>query len=192
MITITNFAISNDLLEMNIGIEVDGGETVTSLVLWNQDTFKDDTQKIDLSSKIVGSGNTESIDIVPTDISESKFDGMYFIEIVSSDSADNAAVVAAISLRQYYHVVTALLYTVNTHCLNCNGNLQNALVLDMYLEGIKTALQVGRFRDAITFLSKINIITHTQDCDGCTQTTVNNTGDGWISVGVIDCVLESA
>lgn len=190
MITITQFAISNDLKEMQLDITVANSFRVTSVVLWNQDTFKDDTQKIDLSSKLAGTSESESISVVPSDISESQFDGLYLVQIESSDPSDNPALVAAISLRQYYSVVTKLLFTVNASCLNCNSNLQNAILLDMYLEAIKTALQVGRFRDAITFLEKINIVTHPSNCDVCTPDTVNGESNGWITVGVLDCVLD--
>lgn len=189
MITITQFSISNDLTTMQLDIAVGAGETVTSLKFWNQTTFKDGNQEVDLSTKLVGTGNTETITILPAEVSESSFSGMYFIEIESSDVADNPAVVAAISLRQFYSVVAALLFTINTSCLNCNTNLQNALVLDLYLEAIKTSLQVGRFRDAITFLSKINIVSTSIDCDTCFDQTVTDPGDGWVTVGVLDCIL---
>lgn len=189
MITITKFSISNDLLTMELGITVAINETVTSLKFWDEKTFKDANQEIDLSSKLAGITESEDITIVPSDVGISTFSGMYFIEIESSDVADNPAVVAAISLRQYYSTVSALLYTVNTSCLNCNNNLQNALVLDMYLEAIKTSLQLGRFRDAIYHLSKINIVTVSVDCDTCFNQPVEDPGDGWVSVGVLDCIL---
>lgn len=189
MITITQFSISNDLKEMQLDITVASTKRVTEVLLWNQDTFKDDNQKVDLSSKLAGTSENESLAIIPTDINESDFSGLYIIQITSDDVADKPAMVAAISLRQYYSVVTALLFTVNTSCLNCNTNLQNALLLDMYLEAIKTALQVGRFRDAITFLSKINITAHSVDCDTCKSSTINGSSDGWVTVGVLDCIL---
>ncbi len=190
MITITQFSISNDLKEMQLNVSVGSSYRVTEVVLWNQDTFKDDTKKIDLSSKLSGASESESLSIVPSDINESDFSGLYLVQITSNDPGDNPALVAAISLRQYYSVITKLLFTVNASCLNCNTNLQNAILIDMYLEAIKTALQVGRFRDAITSLEKINIVTHPSNCDVCTPDTVNGENNGWITVGVLDCVLE--
>lgn len=189
MITITQFSISNDLLEMDLAVSVDATQRVTSLKLWTDSTFKDPDLVKDLSSKLSGTSENETIKLVPSDIGATKFTGMYFLQIESDDVGDNPAMVAAVSLVQFYGVVTALLFTVNTSCLNCNTNLQNALLLDMYIEGIKSALRVGRFRDAITFFEKINIITNKTECSVCDQTTINSTGDGWVSVGVIDCTL---
>jgi hypothetical protein len=59
----------------------------------------------------------------------------------------------------------------------------------MYLEAVKTSLQVGRFRDAINHLAKINIVTVSTDCDDCYSQTTEDPGEGWVSVGVLDCVL---
>lgn len=189
MITITQFSISNDLLTMQLDFNVTVGETATSLKFWDEKTFKDTNQEIDLTAKLAGANETESVTIVPGDVGISTFSGMYFLEITSSEAGTNPAMVSAISLRQYYSTVSALLFTVNTSCLNCNNNLQNALVLDMYLEAIKTSLQLGRFRDAIYHLSKINIVTTSVDCDTCFNQPVEDPGDGWVSVGVLDCVL---
>ena len=189
MITITRLSIANDLKTMYLDVNVAAGQTVTSLTLWTSATFKDEDTKKDLTSKLSGTGNTESIELVPADINEAAFSDLYFLQIESSDSGDNPALAAAINLSQFYGTVAGLLYSVDTSCLNCNANLQNAILIDMYIEAIKTSLQVGRFRDAITFFEKINIVTKSSECTTCNQSTVNSSGDGWVSVGVIDCVL---
>ena len=189
MISITQFSISNDLAEMQLDIQVSAGKRVINLKAWDQGTFKDPVTAIDLSGKLSGASEIESITLIPSDFNAGSFDGLYLIEIESDDLADKKAMVAAINLKQYYGIIAALLYSVNTSCLNCNYNMQNAILLDMYIEAIKTSLQVGRFRDAITFINKITIITTSSECIACDQTTVNSSGDGWTSVGVLDCNL---
>jgi hypothetical protein len=190
MITITKLEITNDLTTLNLDIAVDNGQVVTSLSLWNEDTFKDVDNAVDLTSFLSGATNTESLTFAHTDIGTTLLSGLYFIEIKSDDAGDKDAVVSVINLNQFYGVVVALLFTVNTSCLNCNSNLQNALLLDMYMEGIGRALQVGRFQDAIIFLDKINIITVSVDCTNCFNQTITDPGTGWISVGVLDCLLD--
>lgn len=190
MITITKLSISNDLKTMSLDITVASGKLVTSLKLWTSSTFKDAAQEVDLTSKLAGTTNTESLTLTTSDIGGTNLSDLYFLEIGSNDVGDTNAVVAVINLRQFYGVVVALLFTVLPSCLNCNTNLQNALLLDLYMEAITRGLQVGRFQDAITFFNKINIVTNKVDCKDCFNQVVTDPGDGWVSIGVLDCILD--
>jgi len=93
-------------------------------------------------------------------------------------------------LTQYYIVQAKLISNIDLSCLSCNGNFQNALLFDLYLEATKVSLVLGRFQDAITNLNNLIITIETSDCDSCNniEPLVSSAGN-LVSVGVIDCLL---
>lgn len=187
-ISVTKFIVSNDLSTLDLEVSVEAGQTVTSLLLWNEDTYRDPLTAIDLSSKVVGTGDTEVISISAEEAEVGRFDGMYFLLIKDSD--ENAVVVATFNLTQYYIIQAKLIANIDLSCLNCNANFQNALLFDMYLEATKQALLLGRFQDAIDNLSKLIITIDTSDCDECNNIDpLVSTAGNIVSVGVLDCLL---
>lgn len=187
-ITVNTFIVSNDLSTIQLDVEVTSGQTVTELLLWDQDTYKDPAQSTDLSSLIVGSNNIESIEITASDAGVSSFSGIYFLQITTSEP--EAVITATLNLTQYYIVQAKLIANIDLSCLNCNGNFQNALLFDMYLEATKNSLILGRFQDAIDNLEKLIITIDTSDCDTCNDIEpLVSTAGNIVSVGVIDCLL---
>lgn len=158
--------------------------------MWDTKSFKDANNFTDVTPFLNGATNIESLELSNVDLQVANFSDMYFVEIISSDGGDNPAVASVVNLRLFYATIVALLYTVDASCLNCNTNLQSATLIDLYLENIRMANQVGRFRDAITFFNKMNIICAKTDCKDCYNQTVQDPGSGWVSVGVLDCILD--
>lgn len=187
-ISVTKFMVSNDLSTIELEVSVNAGQTVSSLLLWDKDTYKDPARSVNLSSLIVGSGNSETISISASDAGVSLFDGIYFLQITSSDS--EAVVVASFNLTQYYSVQAKLVANIDLSCLNCNTNFQNAMLFDMYLEATKNSLLLGRFQDAINNLEKLIITIDTSDCDECNDIApLVSTAGNVVSVGVLDCII---
>tara|TARA_R110000868_G_scaffold7826_4_gene41228 strand:+ start:2768 stop:3343 length:576 start_codon:yes stop_codon:yes gene_type:complete len=190
MITVTKFEVSSDRLSMNLNVSVGVGETVTSITLWTDSTYKSNTASIDLSSLISGATNEEDITITASQMQETPLDGIYFCEIESSDVADVPGIVATLSLTRFYTVIAQLTANVDLSCLNCNPNFQNALLLDLYVQAMVNSIRLGRFQDAIQHLNKINIF-NDYECAECAQISpVVSTAGNIVSVGVIDCTLN--
>ena len=186
-ITVTKFLVSNDLSKIDLEVSVDGGQTIDNIYLWTEETYKDPSSKIDLSTLLSGA-SSEEISISSNDASISQFDGMYFLQIETS--GDEAVVVATFNLTQYYITQAKLIANIDLSCLNCNANFQNALLFDLYLEATKQALLLGRFQDAIDNLEKLIITVDTSDCDECNDIEpLVSTAGNIVSVGVIDCLL---
>ena len=72
---ITLFKITDD--KTQIDLTITDAASVTTLYVWTASTYKDYTLAIDLSSKLTASA-TENITIIPTDLSITEFDGLYF------------------------------------------------------------------------------------------------------------------
>jgi hypothetical protein len=187
-ILINTFAVSNDLSTLSLDVTVDVGQTVTQLLLWTEETYKNPSTSVNLSSLLVGSSNNEIIEISADDAGLSNFKGMYFLQVTSSDP--EAVIAATFNLVQYYIVQAKLIANVDLTCLNCNTNFQNALLFDMYLEATKSALELGRFQDAIDNLKNIIITIDSSSCETCGDIeAIVSTAGNIVSVGVIDCLL---
>ncbi len=189
-ITISRFAVSNSRLSMALDIEVGAGETVTDIKLWTDRTYKNFGEAVDCNVLLSGTSNTENIVISGNETGDQYQDGIYFVQITSSDSSDVPGMVATVSLTRYYGVTAQLLANINLSCINCNENFQNATLLDLYVQGMSNALKLGRFRDAILFYNKINIFTEAT-CAECEDIgPVVSSAGNIVSVGVVDCILD--
>ena len=187
-ITVNTFMVSNDLSTIQLDVEVTAGQVVDSLLLWDQDTYKNPATAVSLTSLISGASNVESIEITAAQAGVSSFSGIYFLQIETDD--EEAVVVATFNLTQYYIIQAKLIANIDLSCLNCNGNFQNAILFDMYLEATKQSLVLGRFQDAIDNLKKLIITVDTSDCDTCNDIEpLVSTAGNIVSVGVIDCLL---
>lgn len=187
-ITVNTFMVSNDLSTIQLDVEVTSGQVVDNLLLWDQDTYKDPSTAVSLTSLISGASNVESIEITAAQAGVSSFSGIYFLQIETDD--EEAVVVATFNLTQYYIIQAKLIANIDLSCLNCNGNFQNAILFDMYLEATKQSLVLGRFQDAIDNLKKLIITVDTSDCDTCNNIEpLVSTAGNIVSVGVIDCLL---
>jgi hypothetical protein len=190
-ISVTRFMVTNNLLSIDLDVEINSGQTVTKLLLWDQKTYRDPSKSVNLTSLLSGSTNTESIVISASNAGVTKFDGMYFLQIETSDS--EAVVVATFNMTQYYTVQAKLIANIDLSCLNCNTNFQNALLFDLYLEATKQALLLGRYQDAIDNLAKLIITVDTSDCDACNDIEpLISTAGNIVSVGVLDCIIATS
>jgi hypothetical protein len=189
-ITINRFAVSNNRQTIALDITVGVGETVTDVKLWTDRTYKNAGLAVDCNSLLAGTSNIETIVIGNEQTGDSFQDGIYFVQITSSDSSDIPGIAATVSLTRYYGVTAQLLANVDLSCMNCNENFQNATLLDLYVQGMSNALKLGRFRDGILFHQKINIFTEAS-CAECSDIApaVSSAGN-IVSVGVVDCILD--
>ena len=180
--------VSNDMGSIELNMTVNTGETVTKILMWDNNNYRDPSQSKDLSSLIVGSSNSESITISASNADVSKFSGIYFVQIETSDS--EAVIVATMNMTQYYIIQAKLIANIDLSCLNCNANFQNALLFDLYLEATKNALMLGRFQDAIDNLKNLIITVDGSGCNSCGDIEpLVSTAGNIVSVGVIDCLL---
>jgi len=183
--------VSADRTTIDVDLETDSGQIFDGFTLWTEDTFKNPSTGIDLSSLLTGSTNTETFSISTTDAGVSSFDGIYFADI--TDDTPQGVSVATAPLAMYYAVLAKLLAGIDLSCLNCNTNFQNAVLLDLYVEAMKQALIRGRFQDAITYLNRINLYTSTVSCSECGDIAIEvSTAGNIVSVGVIDCELTTS
>lgn len=190
-ISVTKYMVKDDLSAIEFNVQVSTGQTVSKILLWDENTYKSPSTAIDLTSLLTGTGNTESIEISASDANASQLTGIYFLEVTTSDS--EAAVVATFNMTRYYTIQAKLIANIDLSCLNCSSNFQNSLLFDMYLEATKQSLLLGRYQDAISNLSNLITSIDSSFCDSCLEIEpVISTAGNIVSVGVIDCILTQS
>jgi len=83
-VTIKNFEILNDGQQLAIDVETITGSIITSIKLWNIDTFKDSSLSIDLDYKLEQINNKEVFIVDAEEINIYTFTDIWFIEIESN------------------------------------------------------------------------------------------------------------
>lgn len=160
---ITNFKIKEDKTQLNLTIT--NASTITSLLLWKDDTYKDYAKAIDLTSKLTGS-NTENIIITPSDLTERYFSGIYFIE------ASNNELVAfefSYDLTRYKECIINKIRNLAaiSNCDDCLKS-QNIPVInaESIFRGLNYALESRYINEILQFTRALNKYCD-DDCKGC-------------------------
>ena len=80
-VKINNFEIINDGLQLVINVETADLFTISSILLWDINTFKNYAKAINLDYKLDGGSNIESFIVNASELEIAKFEDIYFIEI---------------------------------------------------------------------------------------------------------------
>lgn len=162
---ITSFKLSADKTTMNVTIT--DAASLTSLLLWTDNTYKDFTKAKDLSSKLTGSA-TETITISPSDIGETFFDGLYYLE---SKDANQISIAALAELRKYKECVVKKVLALDP-CEDCDRDLQEILNIDVTIKALEYATQ---FLAASAMQTMIKLLDKYCEgsCDTCGKRNAN-------------------
>lgn len=183
------FQINQQGNEITVVCNAPSGETVESVLLWNQDTFKNYTTAIDLSSKLAQTSNIESFTITLDDIGESSLDGIYFIEISDSsdpdacDDCENTALGVATDFSRFNYCLIEYLCKIESQCVNCDNELHKALTMKMYIDGLKNSIQLGNLTTAITFWKNLNRACKKSCTECCNLSNIAKKGLGFSTLG---------
>jgi len=71
--TINNFEILNNGSQLAIDVETISGSIITSIKLWNINTFKDDALSIDLNYKLEQTSNIETFIVTAEELNLTSF-----------------------------------------------------------------------------------------------------------------------
>lgn len=200
MILINNFSVSNDATKLYIDVETDTGFNITSAVLWTDETFKDYSQSVDVSSYLTGTTNREVITLPASVLGEETLSGIYFVEFESDSTIDDSDCTncdnplgVAMSLLCYKQCLLnkILEYSVCDPCA-CDKTECNIVNTFMFMEAMTISLQYGYYNDAIDNLNKLRRLcnmtvssTGCSDCTDCGQLTTPmfKTGIGYGTIG---------
>lgn len=159
---ITNLSISSDKSKINLTIT--DAASVVSLRLWDDTTYKDFGKLIDLASKLTGA-STETIEITPSDIGITYFDGIYFVE---AEDPTETSIEYTYELSKYQECITVKA-AQTTSCTDCNNEKNKALnnVHALY-RSLLMALDLRSINDMLSFIKTLDKYC-TNTCQTCGQ-----------------------
>lgn len=181
MIKINNFQIINNGSQLAIDVETNEGSLITSILLWNDKTFKDESLAISLNYKLEQINNKEVFIINATEIPISDFTDIYFMEVTSNfvdedecSTCNYPALGITYNLLPYYNcMLNYLLENKDANCSDCNNNYKNNIVItvNLLIDSIEKGIEVGYYSQAIEMLAKLQKICSIKNCKNCKTIT---------------------
>lgn len=175
MIYINNLSINNSLTQLSVDVETNTGSNITSILLWNENTFKDYSKAIDLSFKLEEINNKEIFIVTATEINISDFSGIYFLEFTSNyeeegcTNCQNTVIGITANLNNIKKYLLNSVLELND-CEDClkEKDFDNIIAMDLTMNGISIALSVGFYEEAVFLYKKLKrLIGPKLDCSSC-------------------------
>lgn len=131
-------------------LKANTGYRIDSLTISTEQTYED--SEVILTSKLIKTSETEILTIIPIDIGIDfeKFNAVYFITVGTNEVNVPKVTMGVCNVSQFFFAVNRALTKIDNDCLSCDGNLKQALTIDLYLEALKHSLILKRNTDAIT------------------------------------------
>lgn len=175
-VVINNFEIINDGTQLAIDVETAVGSEITSIMLWNINTFKDYSLAVNLNYKIENVNNKEIFIVTTSELGIAKFEDIYFIE-VQDDAPDEdcpeclyPALGITYSLLTYYQCMLNFLLKADINdCLTCNdaGSKNTLITINLLIDSIEKSIDLGYYLQAISSINKLKKLCSLQDCTEC-------------------------
>lgn len=180
-VNILNFEILNDGQQLAIDVETITGSLITSIKLWNIDTFKDESLSIDLNYKLEQINNKEIFIIDAKEVSVYSFTDIWFIEIQSNyigtegcTNCQDPALGITYNLQPYYKcMLNYLLESEKSIEYNSTSVYSNNLTItvNLLIDSIKKSLDIGYYLQAIEMLNNLKKLCNISKCKNC-QTVI--------------------
>ena len=182
MITVNKFQISADRKQIDVDVSAAATFTITGAKAWTEATYGVAASAVNITAKLTGTGPNYTFSLLPADLSVSSFDGIYFVEFTTNEPVTIAVpiqtvVAVACSFTQFFYCINDMLCNINLDCQDCNYSLNNVLMADLFLEGLKNALMIGRFTDAVNNLASLRKLCKI-NCDTCCGPNTTSYGFG--------------
>ncbi len=180
MIIINNFEIVNNGTRLNIDVETNIGYTINSILLWDINSFKDYSLSYNLSSYLSQTSNIESFYIDAIDLGIEKFEDILFLEVKDNyvepecECPSKPGIGIVYNLLPYYKCM--LNYILKTNINNCNNDIEinNIITINLLIDSIEKALEVGFYLQAIDLLKKLKKLCDITSCNNCKNVTCNS------------------
>ena len=176
-VNILNFEILNDGQQLAIDVETVEGSIITSIQLWNIDTFKDESLSINLNYKLEQINNKEVFIIDAKEVNVYSFTDIWFVEIQSNyvgtegcTTCQNPALGITYNLQPYYKCMLNYLLE-SEKSIDCNStsvytnNL--TITVNLLIDSIEKSLAIGYYLQAIEMLNNLKKLCNISKCKNC-------------------------
>jgi len=184
VVIINNFEILNDGQQLAIDVETVEGSIITSIQLWNIDTFKDESLSIDLNYKLEQINNKEVFIIDAKEVSVYSFTDIWFIEIQSNyegtegcTSCQDPALGITYNLQPYYKCMLNYLLDMEKS-IECNSTSVHTnnltITVNLLIDSIEKSLAIGYYLQAIEMLNNLKKLCNISKCKNCETVTCSS------------------
>jgi len=184
VVIINNFEILNDGQQLAIDVETVEGSIITSIQLWNIDTFKDESLSIDLNYKLEQINNKEVFIIDAKEVSVYSFTDIWFIEIRSNyegtegcTSCQDPALGITYNLQPYYKCMLNYLLDMEKS-IECNSTSVHTnnltITVNLLIDSIEKSLAIGYYLQAIEMLNNLKKLCNISKCKNCETVTCSS------------------
>lgn len=179
MIYVNKFQISDDFSSFDLDAETNLGSNIISAKLWNQNTFKNYDEAIDLGDYLEGVNEKEIFTVNANAVEIISFKGIWFLELETNyeesepcTNCSSTIIAVAVNLNDFKQYILDLILHLNVcdDIFKCNGEAINRIInLNIILEGICTSLSYGYYEEAIFLYTKFYkmYISSVEDCATC-------------------------
>ena len=183
-IIIKNFEILNNGQQLSVDVETVEGSIITSIQLWNVDTFKDESLSINLNYKLEQINNREVFTVGSEELNLNSFTDIWFIEVQSNYEGDSnctncqdPALGITYNLQPYYKCMLNYLLE-SEKSTNCNSTsiYSNNLTItvNLLIDSIEKSLDIGYYSQSIEMLNKLKTLCAISKCKNCETITCNS------------------
>ena len=176
-VVIKNFEILNDGQQLAIDVETVSGSIITSIQLWNIDTFKDESLSINLNYKLEQINNKEVFIIDAKEVNIYSFTDIWFIEIQSNyegtegcTSCQDPALGITYNLQPYYKCMLNYLLE-SEKSIDCNStnvySNNTTITVNLLIDSIEKSLSIGYYLQAIEMLNNLKKLCNISKCKNC-------------------------
>lgn len=187
MININNLSIIEDGTQLAIDVETGVGFFITSILLWDMNSFKDYSLAMDVSYKIQAIDNSEVIIVTAEELGIDTFKDIWFMEVESNEppseecsTCADPALALTYNLLDYYMCSLNEFMKVQTKdCTNCSINLNKGLIvtINLLLDAVIHNLELGFYSDATDQINRLKkICAIDNSCIDCTKPTCSTCG----------------
>lgn len=177
MILINNLEIINGGSQLAIDVETNTGHTITSILLWTMNDYKDYAKAKDLSSSLLQINNKEVLLINADTLGIYKFEDICFIEITSSyietevcSTCTSKVIGVTYNLSPYYTCLLGYLTDIaGNMCIDCgtDKSKDTVITINMLIDTIVKSIEIGYYSQAIDLVKKLKKICSLKTCSNC-------------------------
>lgn len=182
MITINNFNISTDGKTLNVSVSAEATFIITTAKLWTQDTFKDYTQSVDFTSKLVQTSENEIFTIDTSELGITELDGIYWMEFETDEPDVNPELGVTTNLTRFYYCISEMLCAIQDPCVTNNMPLFNVLTANLYIDSLRNSIILTQYTAAIMFWKNLNRMCKISCKTCCEISAVTQAGLGFATI----------
>lgn len=176
-VKINNFEILNNGQQLAISAETVEGSIITSILLWNDVTFKDYSKSINLTYKLEQINNKEIFIIDAEELNISSFIDIWFVEIETNyistggcTTCQDPALGITYNLQPYYKCMLNYLLEFDKSVKSTSINTYNSnlvVTTNLLIDGVQKSLDVGYYTQSIEMLNNLKKICNISKCKNC-------------------------